>query len=80
MVDCLKEICWKPLGVALAVVFGFLMLIFCILSFMVARKIKGFDDEDDSIFEYHSKAFKASAWSQVISLLQRKGRVLKPAS
>ena len=71
MVDCLKEVCWKPLGVALAVVFGFLMLIFCIMSYMVARKIKGFDDEDDTIFEYHSPTLKSPAWLQVIAMFQK---------
>ena len=73
MVDCMKEVCWKPLGVALSVVFGFLMFFFCVLSYVTARKIKGFDEEDDSIFEYHAPSLKSSLWSNIGSLLKNLG-------
>ena len=69
--DCTKEVCWKPLGVAVAVVFGFMMLLFCILSYSTARKIKGFDEEDDAIVEYHVPSMKSSPWSTIVSIFQR---------
>jgi hypothetical protein len=72
MVDCLKEICWKPLGVAIAVVFGFMMLIFCLLSYNIARRIKGFDEDDDTIFEYHPpSSLRSQAWDVVAKLFRR---------
>ncbi len=67
----MKEICWKPLGVALAVVFGFLMLFFCILSYITARKIKGFDDDDDTTFDYRAPALRPSPWANVTKMLKK---------
>ena len=74
MPDCLREVCWQPLGIALSVVFGLLSIVFAFTAYKMGNRIKNFEEREN----FHLVAYnrRRAKWSETIQPFQRAFRRL----